>query len=44
MPVTLSACRGAGQPFPFADVNLTKQDAPKKKLFALHDLLGIEHL
>ena len=29
--------------FPFANVNLTKQDAPKEKLFALHDVLGIEH-
>jgi 2-pyrone-4,6-dicarboxylate lactonase len=29
--------------FPFANVNLTKQDAPKEKLFALHDWLGIEH-
>ncbi len=29
--------------FAFANVNLTKQDAPKEKLFALHDRLGIEH-
>ncbi len=34
---------GPASRFPFADVNLTKQDAPKEKLFALHDFLGIEH-
>jgi 2-pyrone-4,6-dicarboxylate lactonase len=34
---------GPASRFPFANVNLTKQDAPKEKLFALHKLLGIEH-
>ncbi len=34
---------GPGSRFPFADVKLTKSDAPKEKLFALHAFLGIEH-
>jgi 2-pyrone-4,6-dicarboxylate lactonase len=34
---------GPASRFPFANVNLTKSDAPKEKLFALHDFLGIEH-
>ncbi len=34
---------GPASRFPFANVNLTKSDAPKEKLFALHEFLGIEH-
>ena len=34
---------GPASRFAFADVNLSKSDAPKEKLFALHDFLGIEH-
>jgi 2-pyrone-4,6-dicarboxylate lactonase len=34
---------GPGSRFPFAAVKLTKSDAPKEKLFALHAFLGIEH-
>ncbi|MGH6727815.1 MAG: amidohydrolase family protein [Pseudolabrys sp.] len=34
---------GPASRFPFADVKLTKSDAPKEKLFALHAFLGIEH-
>lgn len=34
---------GPASRFSFANVNLTKQDAPKEALFALHDFLGIEH-
>jgi 2-pyrone-4,6-dicarboxylate lactonase len=34
---------GPASRFPFANVALTKVDAPKERLFALHDILGIEH-
>ncbi len=34
---------GPASRFPFANVNLTKSDAPKENLFALHAFLGIEH-
>ena len=34
---------GPASRFAFANVNLSKSDAPKEKLFALHEFLGIEH-